>query len=440
MPPLVRQTFATARALDFFDETHLTNQIGYAPAQWRLALLKELIDNGLDAAEAANVAPAIDVTVTPDQIAVQDNGGGIREEALRGTLDLSVHTSDKRLYVAPTRGRLGNALLCLYAASFVAGGGAGRVVVDAGGAHHEVVASFDGIAGIPKLDLIGPEGGTVNTGTKIAADLACSVEGAERPEFYRDLIRAYALFNPHATFTLTQAGDPPQTFSRTQAAWRKWWPSDPPSALWYRPDDLRARVAAQLLRDRATGRRTTLRTFLSEFRDLSGTVKRKQVIADAGLHGRTLDEVATGDVLEDARLALILAAMQRASRPVRPEALGVIGHAHLESVLRTHYEVTGDVRYKRIWGGEPIPFVVEMAMAIHKQIAMTQHTMAGINWSPALDPKVMLPEFAWRLAAARVDPHDPVIIVVHIASPVVPYADTGKSRLALSLDGSEEGV
>jgi hypothetical protein len=151
---LTRQTFATARALDFFDEAHLTNQIGHGPEQWRLALLKELIDNVLDAAEAAGELPAIDVTVTPETIAVTDNGGGMPEATLRGTLDLSVHTSDKRLYVAPTRGRLGNALLCLYAASYVASNGAGCVVVEAGVTRHQVTVSLDGIAGVPRLELL----------------------------------------------------------------------------------------------------------------------------------------------------------------------------------------------------------------------------------------------------------------------------------------------
>jgi DNA topoisomerase VI subunit B len=434
MTRLTRQTFATARALDFFDETHLTNQIGCGPPQWRLALLKELIDNGLDAAEATGALPAINVTVTPDRIAVSDNGGGLPPSTLRGTLDVAVHTSDKRLYVAPTRGRLGNALLCLYAASYVIGKGMGRVVVEAGGRRHEVLASLDGIAGTPRLELADPGPSVVKTGTSITADLACSVEAAERPDLYRDLVRAYALFNPHATFTFRDGERDPETFTRTQSAWTKWRPQDPPSAWWYRPDDLRARIAAQLVRNREAGTRTTLRAFLSEFRDLSGTVKRKQVQAEAGLRGTTLDEITTADTLEDARIQGLLQAMQRASRPVRPDALGVIGKAHLEHALTTYYGAAGDVRYKKVAGGDPIPFVLEMAFAVAGEETAAQRTVVGINWSSAVHPEVMLPDVVWRLAQQRVDRHDPVIVVLHIASPVIPYADTGKSRLALRLD------
>ncbi len=50
---LARQVFETPRVLDFFDETHLTNQIGHPRELWRLALSKALIDNALDAAEEA---------------------------------------------------------------------------------------------------------------------------------------------------------------------------------------------------------------------------------------------------------------------------------------------------------------------------------------------------------------------------------------------------
>ncbi|HEY6180864.1 MAG TPA: hypothetical protein VIW67_01395 [Terriglobales bacterium] len=60
---LERQTFVTSRVLEYFTEKELTHQIGSEKKCWPLGLTKELIDNGLDAAEMAGVAPEIRVHV-----------------------------------------------------------------------------------------------------------------------------------------------------------------------------------------------------------------------------------------------------------------------------------------------------------------------------------------------------------------------------------------
>jgi hypothetical protein len=61
-------------------------EVTEAPAQgpegdqihdWPLVVAKELLDNSLDAAEEAEVAPDITVIVEADRIIVRDNAGGI---------------------------------------------------------------------------------------------------------------------------------------------------------------------------------------------------------------------------------------------------------------------------------------------------------------------------------------------------------------------------
>ena len=52
-------------------------QQGHAVYEWPLVVAKELIDNGLDACEEAEVAPRVTVIVEKDTIVVQDNAGGI---------------------------------------------------------------------------------------------------------------------------------------------------------------------------------------------------------------------------------------------------------------------------------------------------------------------------------------------------------------------------
>jgi hypothetical protein len=49
--PIARTTFRMDRTMEFFSTKELAQQIGAQPADWPIFLLKELIDNGLDAAE-----------------------------------------------------------------------------------------------------------------------------------------------------------------------------------------------------------------------------------------------------------------------------------------------------------------------------------------------------------------------------------------------------
>ena len=99
-----RTTFTTSRLLDFFSVKELTAQIGHARSAWPLVLLKELIDNALDACEESNVAPEIAITVDDRGLTVQNNGPGIPPEVVTGILDFAVRVSSREAYVSPCRG------------------------------------------------------------------------------------------------------------------------------------------------------------------------------------------------------------------------------------------------------------------------------------------------------------------------------------------------
>jgi DNA mismatch repair ATPase MutL len=57
---------------------------------WPLVILKELVDNALDSAEQANVAPTVAIDVTNGAITITDNGPVIPAEAVAGILDFTV--------------------------------------------------------------------------------------------------------------------------------------------------------------------------------------------------------------------------------------------------------------------------------------------------------------------------------------------------------------
>jgi hypothetical protein len=85
---LVCKVFTTSRLAEFCSEKELVNQTGHDSDDWPLVVLKELIDNALDACEEAGAAPVIHVAVSDAEIAVFDNGPGIAPETVAGILDL----------------------------------------------------------------------------------------------------------------------------------------------------------------------------------------------------------------------------------------------------------------------------------------------------------------------------------------------------------------
>src|SRR5690242_18309423 len=112
--PFQRTMFEISRAAEYFDAKELQAQTGQTADQFASVVVKELVDNGLDACETAGVAPEIriEVTRTGDrlQIAVSDNGSGIEPATVQRILNFETRTSDKAAYRAPTRGAQGNAL------------------------------------------------------------------------------------------------------------------------------------------------------------------------------------------------------------------------------------------------------------------------------------------------------------------------------------------
>ena len=164
---LERQLFTTNRTLEFFSEKELQIQIGYSRALWPAALVKELIDNALDACEQSDRAPEIEIVVEPDAVSVRDNGPGLPLLTLQRSLDFLVRASDKAYYVSPSRGQLGNALKCVWAAPFVVDGEHGRVEVLTGGQTHQIDVTLDRIAQQPRLNLSTGPDGVVKTGALV---------------------------------------------------------------------------------------------------------------------------------------------------------------------------------------------------------------------------------------------------------------------------------
>src|SRR3954469_3881003 len=92
---LTRAILTSSRMLDFASVKELTAQTGHGVSDWPLVILKELIDNSLEACEEAGIAPEVTITVDEAGIAVADNGPGLPAETLDGALDFMVRVSSR---------------------------------------------------------------------------------------------------------------------------------------------------------------------------------------------------------------------------------------------------------------------------------------------------------------------------------------------------------
>ena len=80
---IARVAFTTSRLMEFCTEKELVAQTGAESYKWPLVVIKELVDNGIDACEEAEIAPVIKVTLAtgkrgkPTRIIVEDSGPGM---------------------------------------------------------------------------------------------------------------------------------------------------------------------------------------------------------------------------------------------------------------------------------------------------------------------------------------------------------------------------
>ena len=174
-----RVAFTTSRLMEFCTEKELVAQTGHESYEWPLVIVKELVDNGIDACEEAGVAPVIKVTITtgnaksrrraakPTRIVIEDNGPGIPPETIAGIIDYNVRVSSREAYISPTRGRQGNALKTILPMAYVLGGkGKGETWIEARGLKHRILFIVNQIKQEPIVKNIQSRS-RVTTGTRI---------------------------------------------------------------------------------------------------------------------------------------------------------------------------------------------------------------------------------------------------------------------------------
>jgi DNA topoisomerase VI subunit B len=441
---LERTTFRTSRLMDFFSVKELTAQVGHGKPDWPLVLLKELVDNALDAAEDAGLAPHVTVTVDKGGITVADNGPGIPPETVAGVLDFNVRVSSREAYVSPTRGAQGNALKTIIAMPFVLDGKEGRVTIASRGIRHEIAVRVDAIRQEPIIDHRPANDRRAKAGTSFTVhwpDSACPILTNAKPRFLQ-IASDFTFLNPHLTLEVDWFSEKTK-MSATDRRWKKWLPCDPTSSHWYDDTRFDRLAGARLAHDADAGRACTVREFIAEFDGMSGTAKQKAVLEQLGLHRAGLSALRNGEGLDHGRTGALLAAIKAQTRPVKPAALGVIGRDHLKARFAALGCEMASFQYRKVAGEtDGLPEVVETAFAWRGDTDAGRRLITGVNWSPGIvNPFRQLGQTGQSLDSVlqrqRAGYDEPVVLLLHLTCPRVSYTDRGKSAVVIAEEGDD---
>jgi hypothetical protein len=442
-PSLQRVAFKTSRLAEFCGEKELVAQTGHDVEDWPLVILKELVDNALDAAEEAQTAPVISIEVSTErgEIIIADNGPGIPAETVEGVLDYASRVSSREAYVSPTRGAQGNALKTIVAMPFALDGARGVTVIEARGLAHRIVFEMDPVRREPMV-LREISSSPVQTGTRTTVHWpvkACSKLERAKGRFVQ-MAGAFGAFNPHLTLSCHWNGALFVDMSVTTPDWRKWRACDPTSAHWYDADRFTRYIAAHIARDQDHGQDRTVREFITELRGLARSGKQKVVLAAAEASGVSLASFFTRGVDSVTRL---LAACKGQTEPVDPKHLGVIGSYHLLRYCVAVGAAAESFKYRKRLGmtSGGLPYVIEAAFAYCPDADTCRIITTGVNFSVGIRNPFRLGAFedVSSLLADRMAGFDePVVFMLHYTCPRVDYTDRGKSTLSLPWEVSRE--
>jgi DNA topoisomerase VI subunit B len=448
--PAARVTFLTSRDLDFLSPERLVTQTGHPAVEWPRVVVKELVDNALDACEEAGVAPVIEVRADAGGIGVQDNGPGLPEETINGVKDFRVRASSREAYCAPDRGAQGNALKTLLTMPRVLDPEHGRLVVCARAKRRVLTCGVDPISqqiGVRDEESAWDDAG----GTLVRVEWAERLKDGEavwpfaggRPAAFfedhvRELVTGFAVFNPHLAVRLNWFGRV-TAFRPTDAAWEKWRPCQATSPHWYEPRHLERLVGAFITRDRGRQEDRLVSEFLACFDGLKTSAKRAKVLAETGQARARLSDLVAGDRLDSARIARLLEAMKGNTRAVRPDRLGLLGERHLRARLEAMGILPASFRYSKRLSKSGLPGVVESAFGwLGLDAEDSRRIYTGVNWSAAIGNPFRSfgttgEGLETYLAHRRATAGEPVVFVLHLAQPRVEYRDHGKSAVVVAL-------
>ncbi|WP_152627390.1 ATP-binding protein [Streptacidiphilus melanogenes] len=439
--------FSTPRNTEFVTVGGLEKQTGQPEWRFGAVVIKELLDNALDAAETASARPDVALHVAwaggVALVTVTDNGAGIPAAVVERLLDFNVNVSDKEAVRSPTRGLQGNAMKTLLGMPHALGVDA-PVVIDACGMRHMLTVSLDPGRSLVTQHTTTPSSRT--TGTSVTVALPEAQVRKDEPGRW---IRKFAAANPHARLRLehgqNSAGRGVEIYEPTAPeGWRKPMPGDATSAHHYTPDTMRALVFGHVREHRNGGRDLPLREFISSFTGLSSTVKAKQIAALVpGISH------LSGFQDQPGMVEVLLHGMREHSKAPTPAYLGRISPDHYRTVLDQAFGVEESwFARKTLTDNAGIPWLVEVTVARTRRPGSMSY---AVNYSASFgDPlgttRLTSGDVTALGAISFLDACDAAprssngylrAAVVHLVCPVPHFTDKGKTALTVPAEVAE---
>jgi len=435
---VVREVFSNSRLAEFASQQGLTSAIGYGPDEWPFYIVKELIDNALDDAEEHTAAPSINVEITQDRrIIVADQGSGLSVKILDRILDYNQRTSSREAYVSPTRGAQGNALQTILAIPFILDGTSGHVVIEARGEAHDIEFRIDPLTRTPKIRRRSTTS-SVKIGTQISVvwPERASSYLAEAQSAFLPILANFSALNPH----LSLSGGVTGSAVALDPTWHRRPACAPPSPHWYDRERFERLIAVYVAHGKGD---RPVRDFVAEFAGLTGTVKRRAVLEASGLERVALRSLCPDGEFDHVTVTRLLCAMQAHSKPIKPEALGIIGRPHWEARAEALGGDTDTFKYHKSTGSTGgLPWMIESAFC-HAPERQHGALVTGVNFSPSLRNPFQSLRVGYypqsldgMLASQYAGRDEPVIVFVHLVCPGASqfFTDRGKAGMALPPD------
>lgn len=444
-------TYSINREFDFVRLDGLRRATGRPPHEWDIYIIKELIDNGLDADEKLWQAdrtqyPTIKIRVEyinieiearqSHQLFIQVSNRAVFPVAqIEQIFATRLYTSSKAFVKGLTRGALGNALKTLLGIPYALHN---RVTGDWRPELKPLTIVCDGQEHQPRYHI---DRTTQEIGFSCASELSRPRPGTtisvgvdafdqERPRTLPDLqqlAQQYHLVNPHVRFEWTvELNDEEWEFIyEPDPSWTNKY-SDRLPARWYFAttfQDLlgaiyRQQVSDQQQSDDPADHSLPLAAILPHF---AGLADQEAPIA-AAIGQAHLSKAELESPLATRLYQLLVAH----SPKISPARLGQVGADHFGKVLTSMWPIEGEILYDHIAdASDPsIPFVIEVAVAYLAEGA-GREVWTAVNFTPTYgDPFLR----AWLTA-----PSQPDEAVLGLRGFLEAYAITAETPFALCL-------
>jgi len=285
-----RRFHSDTRVSQNFTKDGLVDLTGQSSRKWGRYVVKELVDNALEAAEQADHdEPAVSVSLDVEgrgehqyvrRVSVADNGPGFDRETLEQIADVTEFGGTKQHYALPTRGTQGNALMTVLGIQHFADGG--PLTITSRGRTYEFALDADTIDGVPNVmvreqtnndDRAVADGGAL--GTEITVELGDAGRGWGKSAPIMRTLFGFAALNPHVDLTVS-VGDSYVTESGGERDTSEHYTPTAPggSVHWFDRSAFEERLKA----DMRAAPDLTVGEFVGEFDGLVSRQKRRDVV------------------------------------------------------------------------------------------------------------------------------------------------------------------